>query len=234
MAISRLQRLLKLLAAAHRGAHAPLSDPWHAILHENVAYLCDDDAQQRAFDVLRRTTKLDAAAIAGADDDELLAATLHGKMARQRADKLRECAQLAATVGDPRELVKLPLPKARAALKRFPGIGDPGADRLLLFAGAAPAIALESNGLRTLLRLGYGTERSSYAQSYRSARDAAAAELPETLAARRSLFVVMRAQGREVCRATPACASCVVAAECPSRRPAVRPQQAGGRGSRGR
>ena len=48
--------------------------------------------------------------------------------------------------------------KARRALKRFPGIADPGADKLLLFAGVTPYLALDSNGLRVLLRLGYGEE----------------------------------------------------------------------------
>ncbi len=216
---TRLQRLIATLAKTPGGPDAgPPRDPWHAILYENVAYLCTDDARQRAFDTLRRATDLDARALATAPDDLLLTATRHGKLASQRVGNLRECAELFATVGDPRKLVDLPLPKARAALKHFPGIGDPGADRLLLFAGKAPLVVMESNGLRTLLRLGYGTETKNYAKSYRSAQAAAATEVPATTAARMELFRVMRHHGQATCRATPNCTVCAVASDCPARR----------------
>lgn len=215
---TRLQRLLTTLGRAHRGAAEPLRDPWHAILYENVAYLCTDDARDRAFAALERATGLDPAGIVEAPDDVLLEVCGAGKVGARCVDKLRECAQFAVTVGDPRALVKLPPAQARAALKRFPGIGDPGADRLLLFAGAAAPVALESNGLRALLRLGYGTEAANYATSYRSARVAAEAELPRTAVARQRLFTSMRQHGRAICRATPNCAACAVADDCPSRR----------------
>jgi endonuclease III len=217
---SRLQRLLALLAPTARAAETalPPRDPWHAILWENVAYLCTDVQRAQAFAALDAATGLDARVIARVPDEVLLAATSHGKMAAQRVAKLRECAQLFADVGDPRALVQLPLPKALTALARFPGIGRPGAERLLLFAGAAPLLALESNGLRALLRLGYGTEAKSYAASYRSAQQAAAAELPETTDARAGLYATMRAHGRATCRATPLCAQCAVAGDCPSAR----------------
>lgn len=214
-------RLQRLLAALSRGrpvdpAALPPRDPWHAILFENVAYLVHDAARRQAFAALQRGTRLDAAAIAAAGDELLSAATGHGKLAGQRVAKLRRCAELFHSVGDPRRLVDLPLAKARAALKRFPGIGDPGADRLLLFAGKVPLLALESNGLRTLLRLGYGTESKNYAASYRSAQAAAAAEVPDRVDDRIGSFAVLRRHGQETCRATPDCATCVIAAECPS------------------
>ncbi|HEX5050705.1 MAG TPA: hypothetical protein VFZ65_02935 [Planctomycetota bacterium] len=213
---TRLQGLLAKLARSHGESQGgPPRDPWQAILYENVAYLCSDEARQRAFETLRSSTGLEASVIAMAPDELLLAATGHGKMAAQRTAKLRQCAQLFASVGDPRQLVRLPLAKARAALKRFPGIGDPGADRLLLFAGAEPLLALESNGLRTLLRLGYGREHANYAATYRSVQQAAAAQVPGTAKARVQLYFVARTHGQQVCRARPLCEVCAVAADCP-------------------
>jgi endonuclease III len=138
-------------------------------------------------------------------------------MAAQRVAKLRACAATLAVTGDPRELVALPPPKACAALKQFPGIGDQGADRILLFAGAAAPIALESNGLRALLRLGYGRKARSYAASYRAAQQAADAELPATRAPRVDLWRRMRRHGLATCRATPLCDACRLAGGCPAR-----------------
>jgi len=213
-----LQRLLTTLSRGRAidPALGPPRDPWHAILYENVAYLCADEVRRSAFATLKRTTGLDADMIAAAPDEVLLAATGQGKLASQRVTKLRLCAELFGSVGDPRQLVDLPVAKARAALKRFPGIGDPGADRLLLFAAKAPRLALESNGLRALLRLGYGTESKAYAASYRSAQAAAAAEMPELVDDRIDLFAVLRRHGQETCRATPDCATCAVATDCPA------------------
>ena len=62
----------------------------------------------------------------------------------------------------------MPLARARRLLRRFPGIGEPGADKVLLFSRTQPVFALDSNGLRTLLRLGYGREVKSYPATYRS------------------------------------------------------------------
>ena len=41
--------------------------------------------------------------------------------------------------------------------------------------------ALESNGLRVLVRLGFGEDRKSYAATYKSVREATLEELPGRL-----------------------------------------------------
>ena len=114
-------------------------------------------------------------------------------------------------------IVKLPAPEARRALQRFPGIGAPGAERLLLLAGRAPVLALDSNGLRTLLRLGYGAEAKSYSTSYRSAQAAATAELPAEPRALATAHLLLQRHGRTVCRNTrPLCGECPVRGDCPA------------------
>ena len=55
---------------------------------------------------------------------------------------------------------------------RQPCSGDPGAEKILLFSRTHSILALDSNGLRVLRRLGYGEERKSYASTYRSAQEA--------------------------------------------------------------
>jgi hypothetical protein len=55
--------------------------------------------------------------------------------------------------------LKKPLPQAKKALKRFPSIGDPGAEKILLLTRSYPVMALYSNGLRTLCRVGLPRSR---------------------------------------------------------------------------
>lgn len=217
---TRLQRLLAKLAASQGGAPAaPIRDPWHLILLENVVYLADDKARSRAFATLRAHTDLDPATLGSCPDEVLRAACREGRLAENQVRKLRACAALFESAGDPRDLVHLQRAQARKALKRFPSIGDPGVDKLRLFAGAEPILALESNGLRVLLRLGYGVEAKAYATSYRSAVAAATAELPADIDALIDAHLSLRRHGQETCRNTaPTCPDCPLRRDCPSAR----------------
>ena len=47
-----------------------------------------------------------------------------------------------------------------------------------MFAGALGVLALESNGLRAMVRLGFGEERKSYFATYESVREVTLEELP--------------------------------------------------------
>ncbi len=67
--------------------------------------------------------------------------------------------------------------KPRKRCKKFPRIGEPGAEKILLFSQSYPVLALESNGLRVLLRLGFGEERKNYSVSYKLAQAAAQSQL---------------------------------------------------------
>ena len=51
-------------------------------------------------------------------------------------------------------------------LKKFPAIGDPGVDKILLLTRTEPVMALDSNGLRVLVRLGFGAEFIPIYQGY--------------------------------------------------------------------
>ena len=111
----------------------------------------------------------------------------------------------------------LPLPKARALLKMFPVIGDPGADKILLLSGIAPRPALDSNGVRSLARLGFFKEQPSYDRSYK-----AAIEVPVSSGqADRDWLVdahlLLRELGKTTCkRGEPICTACPLDAICPN------------------
>src|ERR1017187_7923744 len=80
--------------------------------------------------------------------------------------------------GNLEQILEWPYARAKKALKLFPSIGDPGAEKILLFCGVAAGLALESNGLRVLTRIGYGRPHlKNYGAVYRSVQDSLAPEL---------------------------------------------------------
>lgn len=138
---------------------------------------------------------------------------------------MRESAELVGEEcdGDLDRALAAAGPKAAKLLAKFPMIGAPGAEKILLFTGRAKVLALESNGLRALLRLGYGQEGRSYASSYRSVRKATATQVVDDVAWLQRAHLLLRRHGQELCRrTTPHCTACPLATDCPGALPAVR------------
>jgi hypothetical protein len=200
--VGRLPEVLDRLEETAGPAEAvPSSDGWELVVAENIAYLVDDQRRWQAVAALARTVGLAPEQVLAAPDAVLLTAVA-GVRPVERVARLRRCAELAI---------------AGAPWRAFPGIGAPGADRIDLYTGLRPVLALDANALRVLVRLGYGDPTRSYATTYRQAQAAASAELPETVPARLRAHQLLRRHGRTVCRRTrPACAACPVAADCPS------------------
>jgi endonuclease-3 len=134
---------------AHFGKQKPpkLDGPWEMILWENVAYLADDDRRHQAFQTLKKRIGTEPTQILSASDEELLEVTRHGIMPEHFAGKLRKCAKIVLEEfdGDMRPILQWPFPKAKKSLTKFPGIGEPGAEKILVFSRAYPVLALESN-----------------------------------------------------------------------------------------
>jgi endonuclease III len=198
----------------------PISrDPFHLVLWEQVGYLADDDRRTAAFEALRDRVGLEPAAIFRAPMTTLSAVTrIGGAIAFE--DRARRLARSAAMVlddwdGDLGTALRQPAPAARRALMRFPMIGEPGADKILLFARAHRAFAVDSNGLRVLQRLGYGRELKSYTAAYRSVLEAIADQLPADYDALIAAHHLLRQHGRSLCRrADPECAECPLRSGC--------------------
>ena len=189
------------------------------VLWENVAYLVDDERRRRAFLALKKQIGLDARKIRAASHDALLeVAVLGGMQPTRRVEKLRDIADLVCDEfdGDLARVLALPPAKTRRALKKFPGIGEPGAEKILLFTNTEPVLALESNGLRALLRLGFGVEGKSYSQSYKSAQGAADVAIARTCTARQRAFLLLRKHGQALCKSSaPDCDACLLNDACP-------------------
>jgi endonuclease-3 len=204
---------------SHYGEQKPpkLAGPWEMILWENVAYLADDDRRQQAFQTLSKRIGTEPTQILSASDEALLEVTRHGIMPEQFADKLRTCAKLVLEEfdGDLRPVLKLPFAKAKKALQKFPGIGEPGAEKILLFTRTSAVLALESNGLRVLLRLGFGEEKKSYSTTYRLVQKAVAERLDKDFSWLMQAHQLLRRHGQELCRrAEPVCEQCPLARDC--------------------
>lgn len=214
---------LRTLVAALEKQHAELAapppkTPFAWVLWENVAYLAGDARRRECYRALETRVGLTAEKLARAGRETLLAIAQGGGMhAEKRVDKLLDCAAIALRHGggELAHVLGLPLPKARKVLREFPGIGAPGAEAILVACGASDELALESNGLRTLLRVGYGEESGRYARDYRSVQDALASELVRDarwLARTREL---LRAHGQAVCkRSRPDCDVCRLTKRC--------------------
>jgi endonuclease-3 len=117
--------------------------------------------------------------------------------------------------GDLRAGLAGPLTKIRHALKRFPNIADPGADRIMLFGGIAPVPAVPSNCPHVLVRIQRGQERENYGVTYREAQQAIEEDIPANFDARTRAYLVLKRHGQDLCkRSNPKCGRCPVSSSC--------------------
>jgi endonuclease III len=214
-----LQKVVERLRVFYGGPDPPdVTDPWEMIVWENVAYLVDDERRQKAMNALRAKIGIRPEQILAATPTQLLDAAVRGIVPEQSVEKLRRGAEIALYEfgGDLRPILKRPLAQAKKALKRFPAIGDPGAEKILLFCRAFPILALESNGLRVLVRLGYGEEKPNYATTYRLVQEAIENELVKEYSWLITTHQLLRRHGQELCRRSkPYCEKCPLLTECP-------------------
>jgi len=196
----------------------PAQGPFELVMWENACYLLSDERRAAVFEGLRAQVGLDAGAILNADRDTLLALARMGGMRPQvRVFRWREIARITMSQfdGDLGRILREPLEKAKKALKQFPNIGDPGAEKILMFCGVYPGLPLEWNGLRVLTRVGYGRAQKNYGATYRSVEEALRAELPRDAAYLARAHLLLREHGKKLCRNNgPLCHECPVADLC--------------------
>ena len=201
------------------GAQDPplLNDPWDPILWENVAYLANDTKRAAAFQLLKESVGTQPEQILAAPDAALLAVARHGIMPQGSAKKLRDCARILLDKfgGSLAGLGALSLQTAKKALRKFPGLGETGAEKILLFAGIHRLPASDSNGLRVMIRLGFGEESANYTAMYRSAQKDVSAELLPEAGWLILAYQLLRLHGQEICRRNrPECEQCVLTDSC--------------------
>jgi endonuclease III len=214
-----LTSLLRKLEQCHGSvAFAEPRDPYELIVYTNCGYPPSQENCRKGFEALKSTVGLSAAALLAANN-RLLAKALRagGIVPELRASRLKLIARLVTEEfsGDLRGILDASK-EARKALKRFPTIGDPGVDKILLFCGDVPVAAVPSNCLHVPLRLGLGVEHPSYAASYRSVQEALTRLLPRKVAAMQRAYLLLRRHGQALCRrSAPLCTRCPIARTCP-------------------
>lgn len=205
------------LARVHGAPEGPpTKDPFELVLFENVAYLAPPEKRREAFEELRRAVGTRPERLLAARPGELERITACGILKGTSAEKLRESARIAAEEagGDLAAALDANPAGAKKILRKFPGIGEPGADKVLLFSGRAATLAPESNGLRVLQRLGLVAEEASYARAYAAAQSAGAA-LPARGEVLRRAHLLLQQHGRTICRRSdPLCDACPLAKGC--------------------
>jgi len=195
----------------------PSTDPLELIIWENIAYLASDRRRAEAFATLKRSIGTRPEQILAAKHSTLAAIGKAGILPDVSAEKLLAIAKIAYEEfdSDLRAVLRKPLLQAKKALKRFPSIGDPGAEKILLLTRSYPVMALDSNGLRVLCRVGFAEEQKNYSATYRLVQDAILEQLPRDCDSLIRAHQLLRQHGQEMCkRSKPRCTECPVRDSC--------------------
>ena len=215
-----LRQILDVLEAFH-GAQAPgwPTDPYLFLVWWHCGYPPSEERCARGFDCLSRQIGVTPEQLLSAPSARLAGALKAGGMVPAvRATRLREIAKCVRDnyAGNLRAaLQRLPLPGSRAALKQFPGIGNPGADRILLFGGIAPVAAIPSACPHVLVRIESGREPERYTATYAQAQRILAAQAGDAVDTLTRAYLLLQCHGRSLCkRSKPKCSACPVANSC--------------------
>ncbi|HYM77562.1 MAG TPA: hypothetical protein VE377_16440 [Candidatus Dormibacteraeota bacterium] len=194
------------------------TDPYEFLVWWHCGYPASDAACAKGWDKLTVEVGIEPEKLLRAKPAKLSAALKPGGMVPElRAERLKEIAMRVQDEfgGDLRAALAGPLTQARKTLKTFSGIADPGADRILLFAGISPIAAIPSNCVHLLDRVLKGKEDKNYSASYREAQRAIAADVPEKFDARTRAYLLLKTHGQVTCKRTnPKCDMCPASSMC--------------------
>ncbi len=194
------------------------TDPYLSLIWWHCGYPASDRACAKGWESLNQSVGVDPTDILSATPATLSMALRPGGMVPElRALRLKEIASRIKDEfgGDLGSALVGPIAKARKILKSFPNISDPGADRMLLFAGKAPIAAIPSNCPYVLVRVCHGRERENYRVTYTEAQSLVSAGVPENLEARTRAYLLLKRHGQEVCKTkNPKCSTCPLSSDC--------------------
>lgn len=215
-----IDRRLDALEALH-GAIAPLppTTAFEWIVYDTASYLVDDDTRAAVFEEVGALTGHSPARLLRCDAELLLTALAKGGMKKEmRLGKLLDAATLCAERhgGDLHAFLDAHRETAERELRRYPGVGLPGARKILLFTGRRDdKLGFESNALRVVERLGLVDDQGSYDKTYRSAEERVTPKISGGGDGRRRAHLLLREHGKSVCRNTvPDCPGCPLQAGC--------------------
>ncbi|HEY2842101.1 MAG TPA: hypothetical protein VGJ09_00565 [Bryobacteraceae bacterium] len=216
----QLAQLLDSLEAFH-GLQTPSwpTDPYLFLIWWHCGYPASDRACAKGWEALSTQVGVEPEELLSANPAKLARALKPGGMVPElRALRLKEIAERIQKEfgGDLRTALRgRSVSAARAALKKFPNIGEPGADRILLFGGIAPLAAVPSNCPHVLVRIQAGQERESYSTTYTEAKHMLEEALPAKFDVLIRAYLLLKVHGQKLCkRSNPKCGACPVAASC--------------------
>jgi len=218
-AAPRIPKLLDRLESFY-GKQEPNwpTDPYFFLVWWLCGYPASDAVCAKGWASLNENVGVEPEQILAARNEKLASALRPGGMVPElRALRLKEIAARVKDEfgGDLRAALVGPMAQVRKTLKSFPNIADPGADRILLFAGLAPLAAIPSNCPQVLVRIERGQEHENYGATYREAQRAVEVAVPEKFDARIRAFLLLKRNGQEICKRTkPKCEKCPVRMSC--------------------
>jgi endonuclease-3 len=195
------------------------TDPFQLVLWENMGGMITDAQRTALFADFARLIGFAPGAILAGDPVLLLSLAKRGGMRpKVRVERWQMCAAIVIEqcAGDLAATLRaLPVKSARTLLKRFPVIGEPGADKILLFSGIAPRPSIDTNGLRSLVRLGFFPQQRSYDASHRMAVALLSANGKPERQWLMDAYLRLRAHGKTLCRrGGPLCDECLLDKAC--------------------
>jgi endonuclease III len=218
--VRKLAQILDALESFH-GPQTPTSptDPYLFLVWWHCGYPPSEERCSQGWRALNAEIGVAPDDLLSAGSSRLARVLKAGGMAPElRAKRLKEVALTVRTrfSGDLRAALRaVPLAAARATLRKFPGIGNPGADRILLFGDIVPVAAVPSACPHVLVRIESGREPAAYTAVYAQAQHSLEAQLPASPGARTRAFLLLQRHGRALCKRThPKCSDCPVAADC--------------------
>jgi endonuclease III len=205
------------------------TDPFEMIVYLNCGYPASDAACSKGFDALKREVGLSPREILAAPKSKLVKLLrLGGIVPELRADRLKEIARKvkAEFGGDLKAVLKGGVQSgkkqtdkgirgAKKVLQQFPVIGEPSAEKILLFSKLAPVAAVPSAFVEVPARLWFGKAGKNYAADYRAARGILSTGLAETFEARQRAYLLLKKHGQQTCkRSHPKCEICPLTGQC--------------------
>jgi endonuclease III len=194
------------------------ADPYEFLIWWHCGYPASDTACEKGWRSLQQHIGVKPEQILAATDEELARALKPGGMVPElRAMRLKEIADRTEEEfsGNLAAALAGPIPQARKILKSFPSIGDPGADRILLFSGIDPVAAVPSNCPHVLVRMQSGPEGEKYGATYSQAQEWIETDIAAKQDERIRAFLLLKRHGQETCKRTnPKCSGCPVRGQC--------------------
>ena len=193
-------------------------EPYAFLIWWHCGYPASDATCTRGWEALNKEVGIEPHQILSATQAKLAHALKAGGMVPEvRAMRIQQIAERVENEfgGDIRNALVGRIEDVRKRLKKFPGIADPGADRILLFGKKSPVAAVASNCPHVLVRIQLGLERESYGVTYREAQSLIEGEIPEQFHPRMRAYLLLKEHGQTLCkRSKPKCDECPVSAHC--------------------